>query len=298
MDFGKNMDASMTQATAAAFSFDAKTATFEQDVMLRSMEVPVLIDFWADWCAPCRQLKPILEKLADEYAGGFVLAKVNSDEEMQLAGLFGVRSLPTVILLKGGRPVDGFMGALPESQVRQFLAQHGVQPGAAAEEAEPDDVYVDPADRIADLEAQIAADPDKAELQLDLAVELARVGETDRAGQLLDALPAKLATDDRAKKVRATLGFASALRDAPALGELEHRVAHDGNDLEARHLLGVHYLVSGDAEGAFEQFLEMLRQDKQWRDGLPRKLLIDAFNVVEDDDLVSRYRRRMSSMLF
>ena len=203
-----------------------------------------------------------------------------------------------VILLKGGRPVDGFMGALPESQVRQFLAQHGVEPGAPVEEVVAEDIPLDPADRIAELEAQIAADPDKAELQLDLAVELARIGDTERASQLLDALPAKLATDDRAKKVRATLGFASALRDAPAMAELEHRVAHDGTDLDARHLLGVQYLVGGDAEGAFEQFLEMLRQDKQWRDGLPRKLLIDAFNVVEDADLVGRARRRMSSMLF
>ena len=284
--------------TTPRYAFDAKTATFEQDVLLRSLEVPVLVDFWADWCAPCKQLKPILEKLAEEFAGGFILAKVNSDEEGQLASVFGVRSLPTVILLKGGRPVDGFMGALPEAQVRQFLTQHGVLPGVA----EPEEIIEEPVltaeQKIAELETQIAAEPDKPELQLDLAVELARVGDTTRAEKLLDALPAKLAVDDRAKKVRATLGFAQALQGAPTLGQLEHRVAHDGADLDARHLLGVHYLVGGDAEGAFEQFLEMLRQDKQWKEGLPRKLLIDAFNVVEDADLVGRYRRRMSSMLF
>lgn len=284
--------------TTTRYAFDAKTATFEQDVLLRSMEVPVLVDFWADWCAPCKQLKPILEKLAEEFAGGFILAKVNSDEEGQLAGLFGVRSLPTVILLKGGRPVDGFMGALPESQVRQFLAQHGVVAGTPEPEAPAEAPDLSPEEKIADLEAQIAAEPDKDELRLDLAVELARVGDTARAEHLLDGLPAKLATDDRAKKVRATLGFAQALQGAPTLGQLEHRVAHDGGDLEARHLLGVHYLVGGDAEGALEQFLEMLRQDKQWKEGLPRKLLIDAFNVLEDADLVGRYRRRMSSMLF
>lgn len=287
-----------TTAQDSPFAFDATAATFEQEVLMRSMEVPVLIDFWAPWCAPCRQLKPILEKLADEYAGGFLLARVNSDDEMQLASLFGVRSLPTVMLLKGGRPVDGFMGALPESQVRQFLSQHGVQAQAQPEPPADLDAMLAPAERIAQLEQQIAATSDNDELKLDLAVELAKLGEVERAGRLLDALPAKLASDDRAKKVRASLGFAAVLAQAPALAQLEHRVAHDGGDLQARHWLGVRYLLGGDAEGALEQFLEMLRRDKGWQDGLPRKLLIDAFSVIDDDDLVGRYRRRMSSLLF
>jgi len=289
----------MTTTTPSRYSFDATTATFEQDVIARSMEVPVLIDFWADWCAPCKQLKPVLEKLAEEYAGGFLLAKVDSDAEMQLAGLFGVRSLPTVILLKGGRPVDGFMGAVPESQVRQFLTQHGVLPGEGEAEPEEEQITaISPELRIAELEAQIAAEPDKDELKLDLAVELSRMGDVDRAAQILDRLPAKLATDDRAKRVRAALGFAATLRDAPPLSALEHRLAHDEGDMEARHLIGVHFLLAGDSDGALHQFIEMLRLDKAWKEGLPRKLLLDAFQVIEDGDLVSRYRRRMASLLF
>ena len=291
------MNLAAAPASDSRYAFDATTATFEQDVLVRSMEVPVLVDFWADWCAPCKQLKPILEKLAAEYGGAFILAKIDSDAEQQLPALFGVRSLPTVILLKGGRPVDGFMGALPESQVRQFLTQHGVEP-LAVEPEEPAADLRTPQQRVAELEAQIAAEPDKAELQLDLAVELSRLGEVERAGNLLDALPAKHASDDRAKRVRATLGFAATLRDAPALAALEHRLAHDEGDLEARHLLGVHYLVGGDSEGALHQFLDLLRRDKTWKDGLPRRLLVDAFNVIEDEDLVGRYRRKMASLLF
>lgn len=278
-------------------SFDVRTESFEQDVLVRSTEVPVLVDFWADWCAPCKQLKPVLEKLAAEYAGGFVLAKVNSDEEQQLPGLFGVRSLPTVILLKDGRPVDGFMGAVPESQVRQFLAQHGVEP-RGGEPAEPAPDLRTPQQQIADLEAQIAAEPDKAELQLDLAVALSRAGEVDRAASMLDRLPANLAEDDRAKRVRATLDFAAALRDAPSAAELEQRLVADENDHAARHLLGVHALVGGDTEFALQQFLELLRRDKTWNEGAARRALVDAFKIIDDEDLVGRYRRKMASLLF
>ena len=283
--------------TAAMHSFDVTTAAFEQDVLMRSMETPVLIDFWAPWCGPCKQLKPVLEKLAEEYGGAFVLAKVNTDEEMQIAGAFQIRSLPTVMLLKGGRPVDGFMGAQTEAVLRQFLAQHGIQPLAAEPEIEADD-QIDPAVRVATLRAQIAAEPDKDDLKLDLAVALAQTGDTDEAAQLLDALPAKLATDDRTKKVRATLGFAGALKDAPPRRELEQRIDAEPADHAARHLLGVRLLVDGETEAALDQFLELLRRDKTWREGLPRTLLIDAFSVIEDVDLVGRYRRKMASLLF
>jgi putative thioredoxin len=283
---------------ATPHAFDATAASFEQDVLARSMETPVLIDFWAPWCEPCKQLKPVLEKLAGEYAGGFVLARVNSDDEMQLAALFGVRSLPTVMLLRGGRPVDGFMGAQPESVLRQFLSQHGVEPLAAAEPVETVTPVLEPELQVAALRAQIEADPDKPELRLDLAVQLAALGEVDEAGSLIDALPAELAGDDRAKQVRATLQFAAALKDAPPPAELARQLAADPQDQRARHLLGVHRLVAGDEEGALQEFLTLLEQDKDWQDGLPRRLLLDAFAVVSDPVLVGRFRRRMASLLF
>jgi len=148
------------------------------------------------------------------------------------------------------------------------------------------------------LRAQIAAEPGKDELRLDLAVALLQIGGVDEARTLIDGLPANLATDDRAVRARARLSFASALKDAPAPEALEARIAADGGDLAARHLRGVQLLLAGEDAAALEQFLEMLRVDRSFDDGLPRKALIDAFNVITDPALVSQYRRKMAALLF
>jgi putative thioredoxin len=287
-------------ATASPHVFDATTAAFQQDVLDASLQTPVLVDFWATWCGPCKSLGPILEKLADEYRGAFRLAKVDVDKEQQLAAYFQIRSIPTVMLVKDGQLVDGFPGALPEGQLREFLSHHGIVPAEAANEPEPEPeaAIASPAEIVAELRAQIAATPEKDELKLELALALSRLGQVDEATRLLDALPANLASDDKAKSARAALGFAALLKDAPAAAELERRIAADPRDLRARHLLGAHHLVAGDAEAGLEQFLEMLRLDKSFEDGLPRKALIDAFNSLADADLVGRYRRKMASLLF
>ena len=284
-----------------AHSLDATTANFEQDVLLRSMEVPVLVDFWAPWCAPCKQLGPLLEKLADEFAGGFVLAKVNADDEMQLAGAFGIRSLPTVMLLKGGRPVDGFMGAQPESVIRELLAHHGVVPGVAeAAEAAADApaVALDPEAEVARLEAAVAAEPARDEPKLDLAVALLRAGRADEAGRLVDALPANLAHDERALRVGSQLELSRSIADAPPVAQLRAAIERDPGDLRARHQLGVRLLLEDDAAAGLEQFLEMLRRNRGFEDGLPKRALLQAFQVLDDDDLVGSYRRKMASLLF
>ncbi|WFC42949.1 thioredoxin [Pseudoxanthomonas sp. SE1] len=277
--------------------FDATTETFEADVLRKSLEVPVLVDFWATWCGPCKTLGPILEKLAGEYNGAFLLAKVDVDKEQQIAAAFQIRSVPTVFLVKDGQLVDGFPGALPEGQLREFLASHGIQPAeSAAEVAEA--APLDPQAQVAALREAVAAEPDKDELKLDLVLALLKTGEAPEAERLLDALPANLATDDRAVKARARLGFAAALKDAPPPETLLAAIAANADDLRARHLLGVHALVGGDSEAALEQFLEMLKRDRTFEDGLPRKSLIDAFRVIEDEALVGQYRRKMSSLLF
>jgi putative thioredoxin len=277
--------------------FDATTETFEAEVLRKSLEVPVLVDFWATWCGPCKTLGPILEKLAGEYNGAFVLAKVDVDKEQQIAAAFQIRSVPTVFLVKEGQLVDGFPGALPEGQLREFLASHGIQP-AAAPEAPVEAAPLDPQAQVAALREAIGAEPDKDELKLDLVLALLKTGDAAEAERLLDALPANLATDDRAVKARARLGFAAALKDAPSPEALRAAVQANPDDLRALHLLGVHALVAGDSEQALEHFLDMLKRDRAYEDGLARRSLIDAFRVIEDEALVGQYRRKMSSLLF
>lgn len=281
-----------------AHVFDATLATFEQEVLLASRETPILVDFWASWCGPCKSLGPVLEKLAAEYHGAFRLAKVDVDREQQLAGYFQIRSVPTVMLLKDGQIADGFPGALPEGQLRQFLATHGIQPRPEEPETLPEAIPVDPEAEVVRLRHEVAQAPDKEELKLDLVLALLKIGGAAEAERLLDALPANLATDDRAVKARARLGFAALLADAPPEEVLEQAITANPGDLRARHLLGARRLVEGDAEAALAQFLEMLKRDRHYADGLPRKALIDAFRVVEDEDLVGTYRRRMASVLF
>ena len=288
----------MTDA-ALPHVFDATAARFEEEVIRRSMETPVLVDFWATWCGPCKSLGPILEKLAADYHGAFVLAKVDVDKEQELAAAFQIRSVPTVMLVKGGQLVDGFPGALPEGQLREFLKHHGIEPAAAPEEAAAPDAAppVDPHAEVMRLRKAIEAAPDQDELKLDLALALLQTGGAVEAERLLDALPANLATDDRTVKARARLGFAALLQDAPPAETLAAAIAADPGDLRARHLLGVRQLVDGDAEAGLAQFIEMLRRDRAYGDGLARKSLIDAFRVVEDEDLVGRVRRQMSALL-
>jgi len=286
--------------TTDNFVFDAALASFEQDVILKSKEVPVLVDFWAEWCGPCKALGPILEKLASEFNGGFLLAKVDVDKEQQLAGYFQVKSIPTVMLLKDGQIVDGFPGALPENQLREFLKHHGVEAREAlpepAEEMAPK--AIDPELEVANLRAAIHAEPDKDELKLDLMLALLKTGGFAEAEKILDSLPANLAIDDRAIKAKARLGFAAIVKDAPPASILEQAIASDPGDCRARHYLGVRYLLEDKSEAGLEQFLEMLKRDKGFEDGLPRKTLIDAFRIIEDGDLVGQYRRKMASLLF
>ena len=284
-------------ADTAKHVFDATTAGFEAEVLQKSLEVPVLVDFWAEWCGPCKTLGPILEKLAGEYHGAFLLAKVDTEKEPQIAGAFQVRSIPTVFLVKDGQILDGFQGALAEGQVRQFLQHHGIEPGEAADEAVAQAAPLDPHAEVARLREAIVAEPGAEELKLDLALALLQTGGAQEAERLLDALPANLSTDDRAVKARARLGFSALLADAPPVASLEAAIAANPDDLRARHLLGVQKIVGDDPAAGLEQFLEMLQRDRSFEDGLPRRALIDAFRILDDAELVGRYRRRMASLL-
>src|SRR5690349_7189202 len=227
-----------TDSTKSSHVFEAGQANFETEVLQASLTTPVLVDFWATWCGPCKALGPILEKLAGEYAGAFKLAKVDCDKEQQLAGMFGVRSIPTVVLIRDGQILDGFAGALPESQVREFLSKHQVEPAsrieAPAQDVEDGAVPAEtPQAAIARIGQALATDPDNAGLKLDLALARARSGDTTNAQATLDTLPIDLAEDDRAKALTALLAMQQSLAQIPPATELRARVERDPRDFTA-----------------------------------------------------------------
>lgn len=285
--------------TATPHAFDVDKQNFEADVLQASMNTPILVDFWATWCEPCKTLGPLLEKLAAEYNGAFRLAKVDVDKNQELAGMFGIRSIPTVMLVKNGEIADGFSGALPEGQLREFLSRH-LQPldEAGGEDADDDAPAETPEQAINRLQQAIATEPDRAELKLDLALALMQAGQSDAAETELNALPANLATDARAVRLRSQLELASTLKNAPTLAELQQRVQTDATDWEARDLLGVRLLLGDEPATGLDQFLVILEKARDWNDGAAKKRLLAAFNTLDDAELVGRYRRRMASLLF
>ena len=289
----------MTDTPRAAHVFDIDQQTFETEVLQASMETPILVDFWAAWCEPCKSLGPILEKLAAEFNGAFRLGKVDVDAQQELAGMFGIKSIPTVMLVSQGQVVDGFAGALPEGQLREFLGRH-VQAleGDPTNPDEDDGPVETPEAAINRIQQAIAAEPAKAELKLDLALALMRGGQADAASAELDALPANLATDARAQRLRSELELARAAEGAPAADALQQRIQANPEDWEARDLLGLRLLQEGDAEGGLEQFLAILQKAREWNDGQAKKRLLAAFATLDDAELVGRYRRRMASLLF
>ena len=283
-----------------AFVFDAKLDSFEQDVINASKETPVLVDFWAEWCGPCKQIGPLLEKLALEFNGGFLLAKVDVDKEQQLAGYFQIKSIPTLMLLKDGKIVDGFSAALPEAQLREFLTHHQIiaKPQLAetpAEDLEPE--ALDPHQEVVRLRHAVAEAPEDDTLKLELGLALAVTQSYAEALALFDALPANLSMDERVAKARARIDLAERVKDAPPIEVLLAAIAAKPEDFEAHRLLGLQYLVRGQAEAGLAQLLELFRLNRDYQDGLPRKLLIEAFSTVDDEDLVRQYRRKMASLL-
>jgi putative thioredoxin len=289
-------------APASSYVFEAGEANFETEVLQASLQTPVLVDFWATWCGPCKTLGPILEKLAGEYAGAFRLAKIDCDKEQQLAGMFGVRSIPTVVLIAGGQIVDAFSGALPESQVREFLKRHRIEPASRIETPAQDVDETAPAETpkaaVARIEKALAAAPDDASLKLDLALAKARAGDTANAQATLDALPVDMAEDDRAKALSALLAMQQSLAAIPPAADLLARIERDPRDFAALDGLGVRQLLGGDAADAMQHWLAILAADRAWNEGLARKRLLDAFRIVPDETLVSATRRKMSSLLF
>lgn len=288
-----------TESAAASPGVEITTVNFEVEILQASMTTPVLVLFWTPRSEVSVSLGSQLAGMVDSYHGALKLARIDVDAEPQVAAMFGIRSVPTVVLVREGQPVDGFAGALPEADIREFLGKHLAAPGPSAESDDADDKPAEtPEQAIARLQQEIAAAPDKAELKLDLAVAWMQVGDARSAQAELQALPAELENDDRARRVRGQLEFASALKDAPPVAELEARIAANAEDYAARDMLGIRLLIDGRTEAGLEQFLTILKADRNWNEGQARKRLIAAFLVIDDAELVGQYRRRMSSLLF
>jgi putative thioredoxin len=280
-------------------SVDVDAANFDQVVMQGSARVPVVIDFWAPWCGPCRSLKPILEKLAAEYAGRFILAKVNSDENPELSARFGVRSIPAVKAVFNGAVVDEFVGAQPESQVRTFL--DGIMPSQA------DRLHMEAAAQrtegrieqaLATLNAALSEDARHAHAQMDRLEILVELQRNEDARAALAALDPLLLGEQRVAACKARLEFAQDGADADR-SALEGRIASEPGDLTARLALAKQQVRAQEYESALEQLLEIVRRDRKFGDDIGRKTMLEVFNLLgSGSDLVSTFRKRLAGALY
>lgn len=298
---------------------DVTIANFEAEVIEASMHTPVLVDFWAPWCGPCKVIGPILEKLEAQYAGRFKLVKIDSDQEQQLAAAFGIRSIPTCVLLKNGQPVDGFMGALPEGQIKAFLDKH--VPGEGEVEAEAEEAAAQEALDDGDIEAAlerlqqaVKADPDNTDARFDLVKLLLEMGLDDDAKVAFAPVIAKADGVRRLDSLRrwmAARDSAFEVSDPNArAAELQARIAASKRDFEARFALAQLLFAHGQWTAAMDELLEILMRDKAWSDDLARKTYIAILDVIEppkpkvaegqvppEDPTVATYRRRLSSVV-
>jgi putative thioredoxin len=283
------------------FSFDVGTADFQEKVINASHRTLVLVEFWAEWCAPCRVLKPILERLAAEYGGRFILAKLNSDRDQQLAARFGVRSIPCVKAFINGELVDEFTGALPEAQVRAFI--DGLLPSPA----EPLRIAAQEARARGDSEvaASLLADardldPANETVQLDLAEIHIDMGQVDAAQAMLDSLLHKARDADRVAALQARLKLVAAGGGADPAA-LAARIAANAGDLDARLQLAHMLALAQDYRPALEQLLDIVRRDRKWQDESARKTMLDLFTLLggnaQYDDLVREFRIQLARTL-
>lgn len=280
------------------FSFDVSLAEFESKVITPSQNIPVVVDFWAPWCEPCKTLKPMLEKLAEEYAGRFLLAMVNADENPEIAQHFGVRSIPTVKVLFQGQLVDEFTGALPEAQLRTFLDRFALPPvgGNLREEAAALLAEGKLEEALAKLVEASQAQPEDQAIQLDAVDVMMQLGRNEEAQQLLSGEYTQ--HPDRANALRARLALAAGAADTV---EIEARLVANPADHAARIELANAYAAQGKFREAMEAALEVAVRDRSFGEGAGRTTLLKLFEALggsdQYDDLIREFRRKLSAAL-
>ena len=279
--------------------FEATMENFQQEVMDASSTTPVLVDVWAEWCAPCKQLMPLLEKLVIEYQGAFRLAKVNADEQEQLTSSLGVRSLPTIILVKDGQAVDGFSSALPESEIRKVLEKHIELPEEAPYEkahriwGEGD---VDGA--LAILSEMNQKDPENLKVLIDLAQLKAENGDLETAEQVLESLPPEEKLQHQAKQLAARIKFLKQSAELPPGKDLEMALEQDPKDPNALHLLALHYVLAERNAEAMELLIRLMQVDSKYKDEVAKVTLVELFEKLGNSNPdVRAYRRRLYTLM-
>ena len=315
---------------------DVTMANFETDVIAASQTTPVLVDFWADWCGPCKSLGPLLEKLETAYEGRFTLVKINADTEQQLAGAFGIKSLPTYILLMGGRPVDGFMGALPEGKVREFLDKHLPSEGeltaqADAQEAEHLMAEGDTDAALAKLQEALSLNPADDDTRYNFVKLLIAVGDLEEAqaalAPKLTEIPLQLRFDALHHWLQALQFVATDERGAWTIEQFDALIEKNKRDFDTRFAKARLLIAAGQMEQAMEELLEIIMRDKTWNHEAARKTYVSILELMTppknktDDaahgktaggieltgkaalqedpqaELISRYRRKLSMAL-
>ena len=280
------------------YIFEIDETNYEQIVLQGSHQVPVLVDFWASWCQPCQMLMPLLARLVEEYQGRFILAKVNTEEQQAIAGQFGIRSIPTVKLFRNGQPVDEFMGALPEAEIRAFLDRHmpRASDGSLAQ-AEQRLHAGDTEGALALLSQARADDPGNPRLLIAIAQIQATSGDPEAAEQSLAELPADEQEKPEVQTLRAQLFFSrnAAAGDPPA--ETAQRLEQVPDDTEARYRLAAQQVMANDVENAVDNLLLIVQKDRKFGDDAGRVALLRLFDMLGEDPAVNRYRARMFNLL-